>query len=57
MIKVFYRETETLTEEFEVVNVERDVVEEMRDELEGMEKCILERSKMGIWKVGYLPRH
>jgi hypothetical protein len=59
MIKVFYRETDQVVtgEEFDVVTVEdEDVIVQMRGELLEMEKCILEKSKMGIWNVGYLPR-
>jgi hypothetical protein len=58
VIKVFYREaTSSVTEEFETLNVGEDVIMQMRSELLEMDKCIIEKTKMGIWNVGYLPRH
>ena len=59
MIKVFYREIDQLVigEEFDVVDVgDEHVIVQMRGQLQEMEKCILEKTKMGIWNVGYLPR-
>ena len=58
VIKVFYREvTSSVTEEFETLNIGEDVIMQMRSELLEMDKCIIEKTKMGIWNVGYLPRH
>jgi hypothetical protein len=59
MIKVFYKEMDQLVigDEFDVVDVgDEDVIGQIRGELLEMEECILEKSKMGIWNVGYLRR-
>jgi len=58
VIKVFYREaTLSVIEEFETLNVGEDVIMQMRSELLEMDRFIIEKMKMGIWNVGYLPRY
>jgi hypothetical protein len=56
VIKVFFREEGQEMDDVEVVKLDEDVLEEIRDELENSRKCMIEATDMGEWKVGYLAK-
>ena len=56
-MKVYFREDMPVTDDVQIVKLDKDIVQEIRTELEKSGDSMVEVSGMGEWLVGYLPKH
>jgi hypothetical protein len=55
-VKVYFREDMPVTDDVQIIKLDKDIVQEIRTELEKSGDSMVEVSGMGEWLVGYLPK-
>ena len=55
-IKVMFKQSPEVLGDLEVIELDEDILEEVKKKLHDARKYIIGENKMGDWEIGYLPR-